>query len=205
MRSENYKRMLTNEGYMVMGSGRNWNSYDPARCAPIKMSLTNSGQSDEPIYDNLEELIQLADSDMFHPILPRIQECSKADEDFCMHYAEIIRGDRLDWQLHAFCVFVGGIQLYYGNRKANDYGYLWINKPERLKLTFRTARTLLGFDPIYKVTINHRNDGSFWTYVEEDLGYIRREISFHLVNPTIQNAMRDYDNQYINVIEYVGI
>ncbi|MCI8980458.1 MAG: hypothetical protein HFE52_07305 [Clostridia bacterium] len=198
MRIESYTRDIRGDGYLVVGSGKNWNSHDSSSCRPIKMSLTCWPDSNEPVCDNLEELICLADSDMFTP--PDNQE------EFSRNYANIVRRNCPDWQLGAFRVFVGGIALYYGNTRNHEAGFLWIIGANNLRLTFEAPRTRLGFAPIYKVDIRHKDGRCFQTCVDEDLGYIRREIYFHLRDPhKADDDIYHRDNQYIEVTEYAGV
>lgn len=198
MRIESYTRNLGDDGYLVVGSDKNWNLHDSSSCRPIKMSLTCWPDSNEPECDNLEELIRLADSDMFIP--------TDNQEEFSRNYANIVRRNYPDWQLGAFRIFVGGIALYYGNTCTHETGFLWMIGANNLRLTFEAPCTRLGFIPSYKVDIRHKDGKCCRTYVEEDLGYIRREIYFHLRNPhKVDDDIYHRGNQYIEVTEYAGV
>ncbi len=198
MRYETYERHLGIEGYNVIGSTDSWHLHDSSRCQPIIMSLTKD--SDGIVYhDNLEELIQLADSDLF---LPKER---RENLNFYKNYPAIIRGECPDWQLGAFQVFYDGIKLDYGNIRTHETGFLWVIGARRLRLTFHAPRTRLGFDPIYNVINEYSGDEHYLTRVEEDLGYMRREIDFEL-DPSKSSADIFHNhNTIISVTEYVGI
>ena len=164
VRIEEYTRELEGNGYLVVGSDcRTWNSEDSGNYESIKMSLGHlcGGGID------LEEMIRLTDSDLFHEKFPR-----ERSRFFCENYAEIMRGNCPEWQLGAFRVFYGGIQLYYGNRKTDETGYLWITGAEALYLTFETPPMCSGFIPTYRVEIERFKGEVDGTYVEEDLALI---------------------------------
>lgn len=198
MRYETYERHLGIEGYNVVGSTDSWHLHDSSRCQPIIMSLTTD--SDGIVYyDNLDELIQLADSDLFQP------NVREENFDFYNNYPAIIRGEHPNWQLGAFRVFFDGIKLSYGNTKTHETGFLWIIGAKRLRLTFQTSRTRLGFDPIYKVTNEYFQGKHNLTRVEEDLGYMRREVDFSLISPGMSRNIFHDMNTLIDVTEYVGI
>lgn len=198
MRIENYTRELIGDGYMIIGSSTyaiepyNFDAYDP-----IEMSLSHGtfccpSPNGKPVYDNLEELIKVAE--------PNHGE----SEDFEDNYAEIIRGNRQDWHLGGFCVFVGGITLYFGNQTTEETGWVNIIGVEKLWLTFKCSRTRLGFNPIYNVRIMHGKN--VLTMVEEDLGYIYRRVCFkppksHCKNDNTQHEKR----QYLEISEYTDL
>lgn len=203
MRIEEYTRKLTGDGYIVTGGHKSWDDHNSAKCAPIKMSLPCYPGTDQPCYicDSLDELVQLIDSDMFLP-----GEYDEGVEDFRQNYVDIFKGFYPDWQLGAFKVFVGGIALYYGNIKTGAKGLLWIIGAKKLRLTFQAPRTRLGFEPIYNVWIKHDNGIHCKTQVEEDLGYVHREIDFTLTNPNkSDDDLFHWDNQTLKIIEYAGI
>lgn len=189
MRIEEYRRDLIEGdtgGFMVMGSTSDWNLHDSSRCDPIKMSLTCSRFGSQ-IGIGWEELIRLASSDCLLPS----KQAREMYPDFQKHYPEIMRGECPDWQLGAFKVFYGGIHLDFGNRQTHETAFLRIVGASMLRLTFEAPRTRLGFIPTYKVRIDCDEDGQSITEVEEDLGYIRREIHFEL--------------KYLEIAEYAGI
>lgn len=199
MRIEEYKRELKGDGFLVVGSSRDWNSHDSSKCEPLKMKLTCS-TADNPYGIDLETMIRLADSDLF-----RDKNLKKLAPEFSENYAEIMRGNCPDWQLGAFRVFYGGIQLYYGNRQTGETGFLWIVNAERLCLIFEAPCTRSGFVPTYRIRIECRADGWSDTSVEEDLGYLRRELIFELKDPDKKPRIFHDDNQVLRVIEYVGM
>lgn len=204
MRIEKYRRDLIEDdidGFTVIGSTTNWEVHDSSRSDPLKMSLTCSKCSGNPIGIGWEELIRLADSDCFLPD----EQTRKMYSDFQEHYPAIMRGEHPDWQLGAFKVFYGGIHLDFGNRRTGKTAFLWIVGARRLRLTFEAPRTRLGFNPTYKVNIDCDGDSQSSTKVEEDLGYIRREIRFELKDPSKKTNLFHHHNQYLEITEYAGI
>ncbi len=197
MRIEEYARDLRGDGYLVVGSDRDWNSHNSSRCTPIEMELTRSPLG-EPYGINLDELIRLVDYASFsnnegvHKTRPE-------------HYSEIMRGEHPDWQLGAFRVYYGGILLYYGNRQTGETGYVRIANAKLLRLTFKTPRTRLGFEPTYIVRIDCDEDGQSNTEVEEDLGYLRREIHFEIKDSCKKTDIFPNDNQILHIFEYAGM
>lgn len=125
--------------------------------------------------------------------------------EFRRYYPEIMRGERPDWQLGEFKVFYGGIHLDYGNRRTGETAFLWIIGASMLRLTFEAPHTRLGFVPTYKVSIDCDEDGQSVTEVEEDLGYLRREIRFELKDPRKKTDIFHGGNQYLKITEYAGI
>lgn len=198
MRIEGYTRELEGDGYLVIGSDcHTWDPDDSSKYESIKMYLEHlsaSGGSD------LEEMIRLADSDLFHEKFPRERK-----RFFRENYAEIMRGNCPDWQLGAFRVFYGGIQLYYGDRKTDETGYLWITGAEALYLTFETPPMRSGFVPTYRVEIERFKGEVDGTYVDEDLGYMRRWLRFKLINPDAKTDIFHTNNQILHITEYAGI
>jgi len=203
MRIEEYTRDLIendNGEFMVLGSVRDWNSHKSNDCAPLKMSRS-CFDSGSPYGADLDELIRLADSDCFLDD----PQTRKMFPEFQKHYPEIFRGECPDWQLGALKVFYGGIHLDYGNRRTGETAFLWIVGARQLRLTFEAPRTRLGFVPIYKVSIDCEEDGQSETLVEEDLGYLRREIRFELKDPSKKTDIFHSGNQYLIISEYAGI
>lgn len=196
MRIEEYTRDLIGDGYLVVGSCRDWNSHNSSQCAPIKMELTRSPLG-RPYGVDLDELISDCVLDN--------EEAKKMYPEFREHYPAIVRGERPDWQLGAFRVYYGGIRLYYGNRQTGETGSLWIADAVQLRLTFKAPRTQLGFEPTYYVRIDCYHDGECDTEVEEDLGYLRREIHFELKAPYKKTDIFHTDNQVLHIIEYAGM
>ena len=199
MRIEEYVRELKGDGFLVVGSSCDWNSHDSSKCEPIKMSRTHS-TAGNPYGIDVEAMIQLAESDLFWD-----ENMKKLAPEFAENYAEIMRGNRPDWQLGAFRVFYGDIQLHYGDRKTGETGSLYIVGAERLCLTFEAPRMRSGFIPTYKVHIECHEDGWSDTRVEEDLGYLRRELVFELKNPDKKASILHNDNQILRVFEYAGM
>ncbi len=205
MRIETYKRELTEYGYTVIGSSWDYNQHDNYSCPPISMTLTDTYgfppvRLDHPLCDNLEELIKIAE-------LGVDPEDDESYVDFCKNYAEIMRGNRSDWQLGEFEVFVGGLTLSFGNRLTQETGWLSIVGARRLRLTFKTPRSVLGFDPTYYVHIEHDNDGKhLLTKVTEDLGYMRRENNFKIKDDEVEEDGTNFQSgQYLEITEYTGI
>ncbi len=197
MRIESYFRDLNEEGYIVTGSSEiDCADHDASRCAPLKMSLVcHTG------FANMEELIRLADSDAF----------LETDDDdsiwgeFRKSYADIMTGKCPDWQLGGFRVFPGGIILYYGNVKTGAIDNLWITGVQAFFMEITAPRTRLGFVPTYNVQVSQCRDGSYHTYVLEDLGYISRELTFHVKDPTKKTDLFHSGNTSICVTEYAGM
>lgn len=204
MRVEEYTRDLAEfdcGGFAVVGSTDWYHRHDSSRSAPLKMSLTVSDISGCPIGNNWEELIRLADSDCFLDD----EQTRKMYSEFQKHYPEIMRGEHPDWQLGEFQVFYGGIHLDFGNRRTGKTAFLWIIGASMLRLTFEAPRTRLGFVPTYKVRIDCEEDGRSTTEVEEDLGYLRREIHFKLKDPHKKTDIFHRGNQYLEITECAGI
>lgn len=196
MRIEKYTRELVSGAYRVIGgSTYSSNFYNYDEYEPIKMSLSKGAFScltpdGSPVYDNFEELIGLA------------KVTSDDSGDFAENYAEIMRGNRLDWYLGGFDVFFGGISLNFASQSTREMGWVNIIDAPRLWLTFETPRTRLGFVPRYNVHIVH--DGK--TTVEEDQGYLYRLIEFKSKDITGSNAGYSRDiSQYMEIIEYAGM
>lgn len=201
MRIEEYIRSLGKYGYRVVGSNRPLtSSYGNNKDTPIEMRLTCSSTG-SPIGVSLGELADLADSDCFLDD----DAARQMHPEFREHYKEIMMGTCPDWQLGAFRVFYGGIQLNYGNRRTGETGFLWIIGARLLRLTFVTPQTRLGFAPTYKVSIDCYGDGISETDVEEDLGYICRDIHFELCDPHKKTDIFHSDNQLLRVTEYAGM
>lgn len=204
MRIEEYTRDLIGGdggGFAIVGSAHDWLRHNSSRSDPLKMSLTGSNISGCPIGNSWDELVQLADSDCFLDD----EQTRNLFPEFQKHYPEIMRGERPEWQLGAFKVFYGGIHLDFGNRQTGETAFLWIIGASRLRLTFEAPRTRLGFIPTYKVRIDCEEDGQSQTLVEEDLGYLRREIRFELKDPRKKTNIFHTGNQYLEITEYAGI
>lgn len=199
MRIEEYSRELRGKGFLVVGSSLSWFDHDSSKCEPIAMDLQRFPDG-EPLGIGFEEMAQLADSDLFHT-----EPAKDEKRNFCKNYAEIMQGSCRDWQLGAFKVSYGGISLYYGNRQTGETGHLWILDAQRLYLTFEAPRTRFGLVPVYKVWIDCGKDGCCDTLVEEDLGYLRRELTFNLKDPDRETNIFHDDNQVLTVTEYAGI
>lgn len=203
MKIEEYKRELTGNGYRIVGSTvYSKEDHDYASCEPIEFFLSRGSfcrpsPSDEPFYDNLEDLIAIAETE--------IPDFNEITEDFEKNYAEILRGNRPDWQLGGFTVFVGGIELGFGHLESGAEVFLFLVGAQKLWLTFKAPRTRLGFNPIYNVRIEHDGKKHCFTKVEEDLGYTYREIEFKLIDPTRKDNVLHTDNQYLEVTEYTDV
>lgn len=206
MRIEEYIRELTGEEFIVIGSPvQRYGHHDDCRCDAIEMSLTSTiaGNGRElPIGDSLDSLLRHVEVDT-----PKEIDEDERPTEFMEHYAEIFCGKYRDWQLSEFRVFYGGIILCYGNPKTEDTGCLYHTRAENLRLTFKTVRSVLGFDPTYNVRIWHDSDGKHkCTEVEEDLGYMRRFITFGLKDPLKKDdGIFHKGNQIIHITEFVGM
>lgn len=203
MKIEEYKRELTGDGYRIVGSTvYGTENYDYASYKPIEMFLSRGSlccpaPSNRPFYDNLEDLINIAKTEI---------PCSNAiTDDFEENYAEILRGNRPDWQLGGFTVFVGGIELGFGHPESGTVAFLFLVGAQRLWLTFKAPRTRLGFSPVYNVRIKHDGKKHCFTKVEEDLGYTYREVEFKLIDPARKDDILHTDNQYLKVTEYTDL
>jgi len=200
MKIEEYTRELIGEGYTVIGSavyGKD-NFVDFGRYAPITMSLSSGPlhhpmPNGRPIYDNLDDIISIA-----RPEIPYDDEITGGFEK---NYAEVMRGNRPDWQLGGFSVSAGCILLGFGHPESGDAAFLDISGAQNLWLTFRTSRTRLGFDPVYNVHIKHSGKNHLLTKIEEDLGYVYREIEFKEKGHNAPGG----DRQYIEIIEYTAM
>lgn len=199
MRIEKYTRELVDGAYRVIGgSTYSDNFYNYDEYEPIKMSLSRGSfnrptPNGNPIYDNFEELIRLA------------KVMSDDSGDFAENYAEIMRGNRLDWYLGGFDVFIRGISLNFANRSTREIGWVDITDAPRLWLTFETPHTRLGFIPRYNVHIV-RDGKKRYTTVEENQGYLYRLIEFEPEDIAGSNAGHNRDiPQYMKITEYAGM
>lgn len=196
MRIEEYTRKLVGVGFAVVGSDvHDYSDHDDWRCDPIEMSQTtrDDGRGGEyPVGDSLDTLLQRAQADFSCSVAP-----DDEGDEFMDHFAEIFRDERLNWQLGEFNVRLGEIVLWYGNFKSQSTGNITISGARDLRLTFRTTRTRLGFDPVYHVRIQHdEHEQHKCTEVEEDLGYMRRFIKFE---------SEGQDSDIVRVTEFVGM
>ena len=119
--------------------------------------------------------------------------------DFCKSWYDILRGKRQDWQCSGFRVFAGLVEIYFVRPETGGIAFLWLREADGLRLHFECPKTKLGFTPSYEVTINRQT-----TRVEEDQGYMMRDIRFMLKDPS-KGVDSDVDNQRIAVTEAVGI
>ncbi len=197
MRVEEYTCELTGSGYRILSTSDVYWAHSAYYGTPIEMSMTYLHDGDKhPLHDNLEELIRAADVELVD---------DEDEANFMDLYPEIMRGNCPGWQLGEVQVYSGGIMLAYGNTYRSDIGRVYIEGLD-LALTFKGARTRLGFDPVYKVHVKHNPDGTHcFTMVDEDLGYIRRIISFALKEQADPKRACLGENQIIHVVEHVGM
>lgn len=208
MRAMPFTRDFGEEGeYIVIGTNDNsdikWDEDKvmDCNCKPIQMSLTRC-VANRFGDDDLKAFIGLADSDMF---MGGYYE-RKNYADFRKNYAEILRGNRPDWYISAFRLFVGGIQLYLINPQTHDNGFLWVVGARRLDITFQAPRTRLGFAPTYHIKIKHEGGRHLHTEVKEDLGYVRYEGELKLKDPRRKDDdLFHSGNQYFEGMEYAGL
>ena len=212
MRVEEYTTELVGVGFAVVGSDIPcYSDQVDYLCDPIEMSLTtrsdNAG-NEYPAGDSLDTLLKLSQIDS------NSRGTGDEDIEFESLFAKIIRGEHPNWQLGEFDVRFGEISLWYGNIKTQSTGSITICTPRNLQLTFRTTRTRLGFDPVYHVRIQHDEQGRHkCTEVLEDLGYMRRLISFKTEDLSegveFHSHQTDHspnhDRQNIHVTEFIGM
>lgn len=221
MRVECYERDLTNEGYLVSASTEIGEYYDEDADA-IKMSIYR-GTGKEwrdiaqyvgsflPLRRPLEvpefKEIPLKDGkDIFKADFQELSSSELAERDFCEDWFNILRGVRQDWQLSSFRVYTGALVLHFVRlpgdgaiRDGGGSGSLWIKDPAFLRLYFEGPKTQLGFIPSYLVVITRER-----TRVEENQGFMKREIYFELKDPTKGTGF-DEKNQHVLINEAVGI
>nr|WP_300569522.1 hypothetical protein [uncultured Acetatifactor sp.] len=200
MRYEMYTRELIEDGYRVVGSSTydiepyDFASYDSIKMTSCRVHFDCSISQDESVCNNFGALIEFAETNH-----------GDDSEDFEENYAEIMRGNRPDWHLGGFEVFVDGITLFFGNHVNGDVGWVYITGARHLQLAFECSRTRLGFDPKYDIYIEHFLEREPITRVEEDLGYIYRRIDFKLKDPNRKDNICHEGNQYIEITEYAGM
>lgn len=196
MRQMAYTRELDCDGYVVHGYNKDFR--DCMRGTddfkPIQMKLAETDKMSKERQEMYwDYILKTADSDLF----------GDPDQvDFTENYAAIVKGNRPDWQMSAFRVSVGIIGLFYNNIETKDYAFLWITgNYVAVKLTFECAKNYFGFKPTYYVECH-----SDQSTIEEDLGYIRNEVTLKLKDPkkTDDNLFHD-NNTIIETTEYAGI
>lgn len=204
MTINHYKRDLLDEFNVVTaGNIRNIDHIYKYTGKELKMDLTRDSEG-RPTGDSLDEIIAHVETniDMF------TYEGDMRDEtvtDFCNNYPAIIRGERPDWILNAFRPTVGDLHLIYINKDSKDFAFLDISGTKNLRLTFTAPRTVLGFIPTYKVYIEKRYSGDVpLTSMEEDLGYIRYDKEYGLLDPRKKKDRFSAENQYVEIWEYAG-
>lgn len=201
MRIEKYVRDLTDYGYIISnGFGMEAENEGFLSDEQYRPTLKMSVISRRGCCDDIETLIQLADSDSFHDDDP-----DDVQKEFRQHYPDIVKGDYPGWALESCRVFPGGVLLTYFQKESGSSDFLWIAGSEHFLLTITAPRTRFGFDPIYTVRVNHMNDGSYSTSVREDLGYIVRENDFYIKDPSVQTNFFQDDNTYVRVTECEGL
>lgn len=195
MRQMTYTRELDYDGYVVHGYNEDFRGrMGDADFNPIQMKLTKAdGMSEEQQETYWDHILKTADSDLF----------GDPDQvDFTENCAAIVKGKRPDWQLSAFRVSVGIIELFYNNIETKDYAFLWVTSNHgTVKLKFECAKNCFGFKPTYCVNC-YRDQ----TDIEEDLGYIRNDVTLKLKDPkkADDNLFHDH-NTIIEITEYAGI
>lgn len=194
MRIEESRRKLTGKGYRIISTTGDYNDHSNYYGDPIEMSLTH--RDGHVFCDNLEELISAAEP----------ETAFEAECNFKEIYGDLMRNIRPDWQLGEVEAYSDGIMLGYGggDDERPYEGRVYIRKIE-LDLTFKTPRTRLGFDPVYRVRVRRGSDGTFSTRVDEDLGYVRRTIYFDPKNEDKANEIFPVDSQVIRILEYAGM
>lgn len=195
MRIEEYMRELVGTGFTVVGSNiRRYSDQSDCDCDPIRMSLTmcDNGMGEaRPDGDSLDTLLEFAQVNSSN------EEADDEDTEFEKHFAEIFHDEHPNWQLGEFSIHLGAITLWYGNIMTQSTGSIRIRGAQNLRLTFRTARTRLGFDPVYHVRIQYDEHGQHkCTEVEENLGYMRRFINFEA---------EGQDSDIVHITEFVGM
>lgn len=196
MRVEEYTRDLTGAGYRIFSTSGSYEEHSAYYGEPIEMSMMCPHGGDYPLFDNLEELINAAEVELI---------ADEDETDFDKLYPDIMRGNYPSWQLGEVQVYPDGILLVYGNLGTCDEEHIRIEGME-LALTFKGPRTRLGFDPTYDVLIRHYPDGMHrFTRVDEDLGYMRRILSFELKENADPKKACLGENQVVHVVEHVGM
>jgi len=196
MRIEEYTRELTGKGYRILSTSGSYKEHDSSYGDPIEMSMMYLHGDERPVFDNLEDLIKAAEVELI---------ANRDETNFYELYPDIMRGKCPTWQLGEVQVYPDGVLLVYGDTESGDVEYIRIEGMD-LALTFKGPRTRLGFDPVYNVLIRHHPDGSCnFTEVDEDLGYMRRIISFELKEHADPRRACLGENQIIHVVEHTGM
>ena len=214
MRTECYERDLTENGYTVLAS-RRIGEYCDTKAEPLKMWLdkgdevfwpgfTLTADSDLPLrrpadLPDYPDNPLPPETDIFTMDSEELSQEERDEVDFCKNWYDILRGKRQDWQCSGFRVFAGLVEIYFVRPETGGIAFLWLKEANGLRLHFECPKTRLGFTPSYKVTISRQT-----TRVEEDQGYMMREIRFMLKDPS-KGVDSDVDNQRIAVTEAVGI
>ena len=193
MRVEHYERDLWSYGYLVVASTTDEEDMYNAETEPIKMALTGRCRT------SWEGLASCVGSDMFYNTYDESNPENRDNIDFCADWFNILCDKRQDWQLSAFSVSVGLITLYFVRPESHGTGFLWIRQPYMLRLLLEGPKTRWGFTPQYLVYINHSD-----TRIEEDQGYMRREIQFMYRDAAQANIFHP-ETQRMEITEYVGI
>lgn len=195
MRQMTYTRELDYDGYVVHGyNGDFRDCVGDADFKPIQMKLAKADEmSEERQEESWNHILETADSDLFGDL---------DQADFTENYAAIVKGKRPDWQLSAFRVSVGIIELFYNNIETKDYAFLWVTSNHgTVKLKFECAKNCFGFKPTYCVNC-YRDQ----TDIEEVLGYIRNDVTLKLKDPKkADDNLFHGHNTIIEITEYAGI
>ncbi len=214
MRTECYERDLTENGYTVLAS-RRIGEYCDTEAEPLKMRLGDrdgdfwpgfalTADSDLPLrrpadLPDYPDNPLPPETDIFAMDPEELSQQERDEADFCKSWYDILRGKRQDWQCSGFRVFAGLVEIYFVRPGTGGIAFLWLREADGLHLHFECPKTRLGFTPSYEVTINRQT-----TRVEEDQGYMMRDIRFMLKDPS-KGVDSDVDNQRIAVTEAVGI
>ncbi len=194
MRQMTYTRELDYDGYVVHGyNGDFRDCTGDADFKPIQIKLAEANKMSKERQEKYwDYILETADSDLFGDL---------DQADFTENYAAIVKGKRPDWQLSAFRVSVGIIELFYNNIKTKNYAFLWIKHCCSMRLEFKCAKNYFGFKPTYYVDCHHDK-----SIIEEDLGYIRNEVKLKLKDPKkADDDLFHSDNTIIEITEYAGI
>lgn len=194
MRQMTYTRELDWNGYVVHGyNGDFHDRMGDADFKPIQMKLTKADEMPKERQEMYwDHILKTADSDLF----------GDPDQvDFTENYAAIVKGKRPDWQMSAFRVSVGIIELYYNNIETKEYAFLWITGGCTMRLRFECAENYFGFKPTYCVDCYHDQ-----STIKEDLGYIRNEVILKLKDPKkTDDDLFHSHNTIIETTEYASI
>lgn len=194
MRQMTYTRELERCGYVVLGCDVDYDEYGcSVECKPIRMKLTKARNASVELQETLwQRVLRYTDSDLFD---------DPDSVDFTENHVAIMKGERPDWQLDGFRVFVGGVILYYSNTETLQQAFLWISGLSGLDLEFKCPKNRLGFEPTYQVWTDKTE-----ATINEDFGYIRNEVILKLKDPakTDDNFVHD-GNTIAEITEYAGI